>query len=182
MTKLKTRWLLISGIPVVLIAAGVALTFFLLQSDPEDTGPTPFIVQRSKNANEVHYDVQVNADGKLADEPVKAYWGMKAEDGGREDLGFFEEKMAYGFEVMDANATGNREKKLVAWEERTITLTQTEEGNWRAVTTIDGEEAYLNRLFIETEEGGITPTVLHVDLFGETVDGGDAAVERMVQE
>jgi len=54
------RWLLVAGVPLVL--AGVALSFFLMHSGPADTGPTLFIIQRSKNANEV----QVEADGKEA--------------------------------------------------------------------------------------------------------------------
>ncbi|MCC7510910.1 MAG: DUF4833 domain-containing protein [Planctomycetes bacterium] len=182
--KRKTRilrWMLFAGVPVVV--AGLALAFFVLRADPVDTGPTLFIIQRSKNANEVHYEVQVNADGALADEPVIAYWVLKAESGGREDLSFFERKMAYGFEVLPPDSSGDREMKLVAWEDRTIRLTKSKDsGKWRAATTIDGERAYLTRLYIETDESGLTPTVLHIDLFGETVDGGDPVRERVVKE
>jgi hypothetical protein len=97
-------------------------------------------------------------------------------------LGFFERKMAYGFEVLEPDPKGEREMKLVAWEDRTIRLVKAESGRWRAVTKIDGKDAYLTRLFIQTDEGGITPTVIHVDLFGEEVDGGDAVEERVVKE
>lgn len=174
------RWLLIAGVPVLL--GGVVLGYFLLRPGPEDSGPNLFVIQRSKNANEVHYDVQTGADGSLSDEPVVAYWVLKAEGGGREDLSFFERKMAYGFEVLKPDARGERELKLVAWEDRTIILTRTESGRWRARTTIDGKEAYLTRLYIKTDEGGITPTVIHVDIFGEEVDGGDEVTERVVKE
>lgn len=179
-SKTVIRWLLIVGIPLVLVAAGVPLAFFLLQSGPDDSGPTLFVIQRSKNKNEVHYDIQADDNGALGDEPVIAYWVMKADDGSREDLTYFEREMAYGFEVMEPNDNGDREMKLVAWDERTIRLTQVEDsGRWRAVTTINGEDAYLNRLFIQTDEGGVTPSVEYVDLFGETVDGGDAIKERV---
>lgn len=181
--KRKTlfRWLLFAGVPVLL--AGVALALFLvLRSGPQDTGPTLFIIQRSTNANEVHYDIQAAADGTLDKEPVVAYWVMKAKDGGREDLTFFERKMAYGFEVLEPDTTGEREMKLVAWEDRKIVLTKTKEGKWRARTKIDGKDAYLTRLFIQTDEGGLTPSVVHVDLFGEEVDGGDPVQERVVKK
>jgi len=174
-------WLLVAGVPLVL--AGMGLAFFLMRSAPADTGPTLFIIQRSKNANEVHYEVQVGADGTLAEEPVIAYWVLKAEGGGREDLSFFERKLAYGFEVLPPDSKGEREMKLVAWEDRTIRLTKVVDGGkWRAVTKIDGKEAYLTRLFIQTDEGGITPSVLYVDLFGETVDGGDPVQEHVVED
>jgi hypothetical protein len=182
MTKRKAHilvWLLIAG--VLLLLAGGVLAFFLLRADTADAGPTLFVIQRSKNANEVHYDVQVGADGALEDEPVVAYWVLKAEGGGREDLSYFERKMAYGFEVSEPDGNGEREMKLVAWEDRTIRLKQDEKGNWRAVTEIDGEDAYLTRLYIETDESGLTPEVVFVDIFGETVDGGDEVQEHLVQ-
>jgi hypothetical protein len=175
------RWLLFAGVPLVIV--GAVATFFLLRSSPNDSGPTLFIIQRSTNANEVHYDVQTGADGALAEDPVVAYWVMKAKGGGREDLSFFERKLAYGFEVLPPDAGGEREMKLVAWEDRTIRLTQAKDGGkWRAGTKIDGKDAYLTRLFIESDEGGLTPTVLYVDLFGEEVDGGDPVTERVVKE
>lgn len=182
--KTLVRWLLFAGVPVVLAGLGLAL-FFHLRSGPDagDSGPTLFIIQRSKNANEVHYEVQVGADGALADEPVVAYWIMKAEGGEREDLGYFERKMAYGFEVLPPDARGEREMKLVAWEDRTIRLTKTKDGGkWRALTKIDGKAAYLTRLFIQTDESGLTPTVLYVDLSGEAVDGGKPVQEHVVKK
>jgi hypothetical protein len=185
MTKRKTHivlWLLFAGVP--LVVAGVVVAFFLLRSGsgPKDTGPNLFIMQRSTNANEVHYDVQAGADGALADEPVVAYWVMKADGGGREDLTFFEEEMAYGFEVLEPDSNGDRELNLVAFDKRKIVLSRDENGQWRARTQIDGEDAYLTRLFIEVDDGGITPTVLSVDAFGETVDGGDPVEEHMPNE
>ncbi len=174
-------WALIAVVPLLLVVFAIA--FFLIRSTPVDTGPTLFIIQRSKNANEVHYEVQVGADGALADDPVEAFWVMKAEGGAREDLTFFERKLAYGFEVMPPDSQGNREMKLVAWEDRTIKLTKAEDGGkWRAVTKIDGQDAYLTKLFIKTDEGGLTPEVLFIDLFGETVDGGDPVTEHVVKE
>jgi hypothetical protein len=174
------RWLLVAGVPLVL--AGGVLAFFLFPSEPVDTGPTLFIIQRSKNANEVHYEVQVDANGELAEEPVVAFWIMKAEGGGREDLTYFERKLAYGFEVLPSDGNGGREMKLVAWEDRTIRLVKDEDGNWRAQTRIDGEDAYLTRLYIETDESGLTPSVVHIDIFGHTIDGNDPVEERVVQE
>jgi hypothetical protein len=186
MTKRKTHivlWLLFAGVP--LVVAGVIVAFFLLRSGsgPKDTGPNLFIMQRSTNTNEVHYDVKVGADGALAEEPVVAYWVMKAEGGGREELTFFEEEMAYGFEVLEPDGNGDRELKLVAFDKRTIRLTKAKDGGqWRALTQIDGEDAYMTRLFIEVDDSGITPTVLSIDVFGETVDGGDPVEEHMVNE
>ena len=59
-----------------------------------------FIIERSKNANVVHYDARLTADGKLDPrEPVIAYWVLSAEDGRREELSWIEKKKAYGFDM-----------------------------------------------------------------------------------
>src|SRR5512143_1385587 len=59
-----------------------------------------FIIERSKNANVVHYDARLTADGKLdPEEPVVAYYIMLAEDGRRKELNWIEKKMAYGFDI-----------------------------------------------------------------------------------
>ena len=67
-----------------------------------------FIIERSKNANVVHYDARLTADGKLdPKEPVIAYYVMLAEDGRRKELNWIEKKMAYGFDI-EAGPVGRR--------------------------------------------------------------------------
>ena len=59
-----------------------------------------FIIERSKNANVVHYDARLTADGELdPKEPVIAYWVKLTKDGRREELSWIEKKKAYGFEI-----------------------------------------------------------------------------------
>jgi hypothetical protein len=45
---------------------------------------TLFVIERSTNANVVHYDANIAADGQLDPrQPISAYWVMAAEDGHR---------------------------------------------------------------------------------------------------
>ena len=136
---------------------------------------TLFQIERSKNTNEIHYAAQVGKDGALdAKEPVAAFWVMKAEDGRREGLTFMERKMAYG---VDATARGSEfDIKLAAAPERAIKLMSVG-GRWRAQTMLNGKSAYLSRIFITTKEGGVMPTVVSIDLYGE-----DAASGKTIQE
>jgi hypothetical protein len=61
---------------------------------------TLFIIQRSINKNEVHYDARLDAEGRLDPSgPVEVYWLMLAEDGRREDLNWVERDEAYGFAI-----------------------------------------------------------------------------------
>src|SRR5438477_12797965 len=59
-----------------------------------------FVIERSTNANVVHYDANVKPDGQLDPrQPISAYWVMAAEDGRREELSVFERSRAYGFTI-----------------------------------------------------------------------------------
>lgn len=134
-----------------------------------------FQIERSKNTNEIHYSAQVGKDGTLdSKEPVAAYWVMKAEDGRREGLTFMERKMAYGIDVTARGA--EYDLKLAAAPERAIKLMNVG-GRWRAQTQLNGKAAYLSRIFIQTKEGGVMPTVVSIDLYGE-----DAATGKTIQE
>jgi uncharacterized protein DUF4833 len=136
---------------------------------------TLFQIERSKNTNEIHYAAQVGKDGTLnAKEPVSAFWVMKAEDGRREGLTFMERKMAYGVDVTARGA--EFDLKLAAAPERAIKLMNVG-GRWRAQTLLNGKSAYLSRIFIQTKEGGMMPTVVSIDLYGE-----DAASGKTIQE
>src|SRR5579871_1079208 len=57
-----------------------------------------FVIERSTNANVVHYDARLTPAGELdASRPIDAYWVMQAADGRREELTSLERSKAYGF-------------------------------------------------------------------------------------
>jgi hypothetical protein len=139
-----------------------------------------FFIQRSKNANEIHYDARVNADGTLdAHHPIDAYWLRKAKDGSRAPIGTFQ-KIAYGYDV-DPGPNGTYTMKLTAFKERPLSLLRVN-SRWRAQATIAGKPAYLHHLYIATDESGIMPRVLYVDVFGEEVGTGKAVQERLIKK
>jgi Domain of unknown function (DUF4833) len=138
-----------------------------------------FFIQRSKNANEVHYDARVNADGTLdAKEPVIGYWWNKAEDGSRSKISMVQ-RIAYGFDV-DPGPNGTYAMKLKALSDRPLTLLRVN-GHWRAQTNIGGKQGYMNHIYVATDESGVFPKVLYVDVFGEEVGSGKAIQEHLVK-
>ena len=84
---------------------------------------TLFIIERNMNANVVHYDARLTADGKLdPKEPVIAYWVMLAKDGKRQKLNWIEKKKAYGFTIKPDPSVNGYKMTLVAAPERQITV------------------------------------------------------------
>src|SRR3954451_3952917 len=92
-------------VPWIVSSAALAAALFTgLSAYAQVTAEKLFFIQRSKNANEVHYDARVNADGTLdAKNPVDGYWINKAEDGSRNPISLIQ-RVAYGYDV---EPTGN---------------------------------------------------------------------------
>lgn len=135
-----------------------------------------FLIARSKNRNVVHYSARLQ-DGQLHPEsPVEAHWQMLAEDGRREELSWAERKLAYGFSVSELAPESCR-LQLVAFKNRSLSV-ERQAQSFRAVVSIAGKRAVLERIFVQTHEGGILPSVEYLELFGTALSGG-AVNERL---
>jgi hypothetical protein len=139
-----------------------------------------FIIERSKNANVVHYDAQVTADGKLdPKEPVIAYWVLLAKDGRREKLSWVEKKKAYGFTVKPDPSADGYKMTLVAAPEKQITVKE-EQDVVRAEAVIDGRPAVLQKLYINASDGLTGPKVHYIEVYGKDLQTGEERREKMV--
>jgi Domain of unknown function (DUF4833) len=160
----------------VVMAAPLAL-FVARDAWAASAAQSLFFVERSKNANEVHYDAMVTSEGGLdPKEPVVAYWIMKAQDGHREALTDEERRFGYGFSVIP-DTGGAYRMTLVAYKDRAIALRK-EGTRWRAEILIAGRTAWLDRIFIQTKEG-LLPSVLWLELSGKDASTGQALTERI---
>lgn len=141
-----------------------------------------FIIERSKNANVVHYDARLTAEGNLdPEEPVIAHWIMLAEDGRRKKLGWIEKRKAYGFTVKPDVAAKSYTMTLVAAPEHQITIKQGMD-TVRAEMVIDGRPAILEKLYINASEGFFGPTVLYIEAYGKDFQTGEMLREKFVLE
>jgi len=139
-----------------------------------------FIIERSKNANVVHYDARLTADGELdPKEPVIAYWVMLAKDGRREKLSWIEKKKAYGFTIkLDPSVNGYK-MTLVAAPEKQITVKKEKE-TVRAEAVINGRPAFLEKMYINASDGLTGPKVQYIEVHGKDLQTGEKLREKMV--
>ena len=141
-----------------------------------------FIIERSTNANVVHYDARLTADGNLdPEEPVVAYWVLLAEDGRRKNLGWIEKRKAYGFTIKPDVSTNSYTMTLVADPKHQITIKQGMD-TVRAEVVIDGRTAVLEKLYINASEGFFGPTVLSIEVYGKDLQTGEMLREKLVPE
>ena len=141
-----------------------------------------FIIERSKNANVVHYDAQLTADGKLeANEPVIAYWVLLAEDGRREELNWIEKKKAYGFHITPDPSAKGFQMTLVSVPEGTI-IVRKEGDTARAERDIDGHPAILEKIYINAADGLFGPKVNYIELYGKDIKTGEKRYQKIVKK
>ncbi len=165
---------------MVLLVVGAALALSgATVAWAQVTADKLFFIQRSKNANEVHYDARVTKEGTLdPKDPVEGYWLNKTEGGTRSSITLLQ-KIAYGYDV-DPAANGTWRMKLKAFPDRPLTLLRVN-NRWRAQVAISGKQSYMTKLYVATDESGIMPKVLYVDIFGEEVGSGAAVQEHIVK-
>ncbi len=139
-----------------------------------------FRIERSKNANVVHYHAQLTPEGKLKPEkPVIAFWIMNAKSGEKEDLNWIEKKMAYGFSVKYDTKGDFWIMDLVADIQRKIKVYKTN-GKYRAELLIDGSPAFIDRIYIKSIEGGMRPKVKYMEFFGKCIKTGSNLYEKFI--
>lgn len=137
-----------------------------------------FRIERSKNANIVQYDVQVQEDGKLDPrQPVVVYWIRHAKEGQKEDLKWAEKNFAYGFKAKYNAETNTADIDMVAKINRKITV-QEVGGEYRAETIIDGKSAYLDKIFISSKGSGMSSKINYMEFFGKDINSEEDRYEK----
>ena len=137
-----------------------------------------FKLGRSKNANIVQYDVQLTSDGKLyPKEPVIAYWIRLAEDGRKKELTSFQGKWYYGFKTKYDVRSNSVIMEMVRCKRR-IKIYKVE-GVYRGEVQIDGQPAFLEKIFITSIKSGLFRNVRYLELYGKDTKTGVDRYEKM---
>jgi len=134
-----------------------------------------FVIARNKNANIVAYDAKLEPSGRLAEEPVVAYWLLYGDPARREELNAVEWKRAYGFTIARGDEPDS-DFLTFRGGKRRITI-RVRDGCPQAVGTIAGRTGILRRLFVQSKEG-LMPSVEYVELFGEDLETGQPLYEK----
>ena len=139
-----------------------------------------FIIERSKNANVVHYDARLTSDGKLdPKEPVSAYWIMRAEGGRREELNWMENEKGYGFDIKPDPSVNGYKMTLMAAPQQQIIVKKAGDAI-RAEMVIGGRPAVLEKVYINASDGLTGPKVHYIMLYGKDLKTGGKRSQKIV--
>lgn len=145
-----------------------------------------FVIQRNKNANEVHYRLQVDDHCHLAsDTPVSAIWKLLAE--GPENTKPLTGLARLAYAAVDQHVEGNWVSfHLPPLKERRIKATAISQPATQTCAPIvyvemQGQWAALERMYVQAEEGLLDPTVLYIELFGKSLEASPRPVTERIQ-
>ena len=174
---------------LALLFGGLLFPGFLVAQLSFPTPPAApqrlFFVQRTPNTNTIVYDANTIENGTKFDpkQPIRVYWLRYDEQGQVAPLSYLQRTMAYGVEVRALkNKIGEFEFNVVSYPKRKLRLLLDGRKQPRALLQINGQEAWLNRVFIKIEgkKIGIIPDVKYVELFGTDPTSGKPVYEKFV--
>jgi len=140
-----------------------------------------FLIERSTNANVVHYEAKVAPDGHLDPrQPVIAYWVMAAQGGRRLQLNLLERMKAYGFDIHRDSTSDSYTMALVSASRRQIHV-YLKDGSVLAETMIAGHRAFLQRIFVTTRKAWMLDEPVSAELYGVDADTGEQRYEKLAQ-
>lgn len=164
-------------------AAQTTLTGKQLPTPPKKDNVL-FYLQRTKNTNTVVYEARPDAKTGILqkDGPIDAYWlHYELNNGKRAELSTFEQMAVYGIDIEEMKGgQGSYLMRLKAFKKRAVTVAKDKMGHYVGMMNINGKKAILQRIYIEAKEGLISPTVVHVDLFGTDPITGESVFERIL--
>ena len=173
------------------IIAMTFLTLLLLSLPGWSTDLNLFVIQRSKNTNEVQYQLHVNDRCQIvSDTPVGAVWHLREVSpettAPLSDL----EQMVYGVTNQQVAEHGVSFDLGVldhfrALEQRSITATVRYDPSTATCipsvqTAINGQVAALERIYVQAEERLVRPKVKYIDVYGKSVASRPTPVKERI--
>lgn len=146
---------------------------------PPESEKLLFYIQRNHNLNTVIYEVNYNQSHDVnQDHPMHAYWVKYNTGGDIEDLNYYQNKMAYGYNsrLLGPNSY---EFNFVSYKQLKLYLAQNESGKYEVFCRINDSMSKLHNIYVYAEELGVFPNVKFIELFGTQIQTNFAAYQRI---
>jgi hypothetical protein len=173
------------------ITSMTLLTLLLLPLPGWSKDLNLFVIQRSKNTNEVQYQLHVNEHCQIvSDHPVDVFWQLREVSPEKTEPLSALEHMAYG--VTNQQVAENRVsfdlgvlEHFRALEQRRITATvrydpSTATCTPSVQTAINGQVAALERIYVQAEERLVRPQVRYIDVYGTSLAARPTPVKERI--
>lgn len=164
---------------VLLISVLVIFSSFT-NNDPVSNNFHLFKIERSKDANEIFYDLNISSSNKLNTEnPINIYWIRHTDNGHIEPLTWIQKNYAYGVTYLtktDQEASFH----FVSYSKRSFQIKKDSNGVFRVFTLSKNTEVKVNRIFIQIDGGTFwLPKISRVELHAQDVKTHEKTIEMI---
>lgn len=165
----------------ILICGSVFLSFRTVNLNSSAINSHLFKIGRSKDANEIFYDINVTQSGKLnIENPVQVYWIKYADKGQKESLTWIQDNYAYGLKFLKATES-EAKFQFVSYDKRTFLVQKDQDGVFKVFTLSKKKLVAVNRIFIQIDGGTFWfPKISKVELHATDAATGEEKVEIII--
>ncbi len=147
---------------------------------PTKTDKLLFYIQRNHNLNTVIYEVNYTAQSEQINRnyPMHAYWLKYTAGGEIEELNYYQNKMAYGYDSRQLSSN-SFSFNFVSYKELTLYVGLNKNDNYHVCCSINQEMSVLNNIYVYAEELGVFPNVKFIELFGTHLKTQEPTYQRI---
>ncbi len=158
-----------------------AMTSFRSDIDSGDftACPTLFNIERSRDANQIVYKLNIDEDGSLNEtEPIQAFWVKYKEKGEVEPISWIQKELSYGLKFKSISE-GKCTFHFAAYDKKDLYL-RNDFGSYKVYALSNDKFVELERIFVHFNGGtDWLPTVEYVEIFSKEVVSGEVVSEKI---
>jgi hypothetical protein len=135
------------------ITISITLAMFLspphfLQAEDPDNFENLFHIVRSRDADEIHFQANLDKEGNLiTGNPVNIFWVRQTQQNQKEPLTLVQNKYAYGLHFLEVDQQ-YAVFRFVSFSDKTFVLQRDNEGLFRVFTICGNREMIVDSLYI----------------------------------
>jgi hypothetical protein len=132
-----------------------------------------FVINRSKDADEIHYAVNLDASGKIDQQnPISVYWVKHSEGGKQVPLTWIQKRYAYGVGISKTEAD-EISFYLFSKTDQLFNVRKDNADRYGAFTTLNNMTIRADSLYIQIDGGSfLQPSIAAIHIFGQDIESG----------
>lgn len=138
-----------------------------------------FHIARSKDAKTIHYQLQLEPNGKIkTSAPLHIFWEIETPTGIKtENLTWVQNKYAYGIHVLQVSPD-SLSFHFVSYDKKIIRIKRNSQGEFEAQVTCNSTDLILEKIFVQIDGGTFwLPKISSVKLEGKDLHSGRSKFE-----
>jgi hypothetical protein len=151
------------------------------EQDANEIGdkPTMFYLERTRDANQILYKLNLEADSTLnQDAPIEAYWVKYTHNGKVEPITWIQDQFAFGFKYTEVSESAAA-FHFAPYDKKDLFLRK-EGGTYKVFTYSEDQYVKVDRIMVHYKGGtDWLPSVEYVELFSTNVSTGKPVLETI---